>query len=76
MKSLYNNKKYVILTTAELINGDTLYRRLSNSKGIEPYCLKQNLPAGSTLPGDNFVNLYQDLIKICQLFLGRDSVLS
>ena len=60
MKSLYNNKSYVILTKAELINGDTLYRRLSNSKGIEPYCLKQNLSAGSTLPGDNFVNLYQD----------------
>lgn len=54
MKSLCNYKKNVILSTAELINGDFLYRRLSNSKGVEPYCLKQNLSSGSSLPGDNF----------------------
>jgi len=43
MKSLYNQIKDVILTTAELINGDTLYRRLSNSKGVEPILFEAEL---------------------------------
>ena len=57
MKLLFNKKEKVILQMAELINGDTLYRRLSNSKGIEPSLFEAEQSAGSTLPENYFINV-------------------
>lgn len=61
MKFLFNKKEEVILTMAEQINGNSLNRRFSNSKGIEPSLFEAEQSAGSSLPENDFVNLYQYL---------------
>ena len=60
-------KKSLILATAELINGETLNRRLNQSEGaLSPICLKQN-----SLPAHHY-----PVIKVCQLKSGLNKKLS